>query len=592
MEIKQANGVVGMFRYDIGGKDVQLWPFLAAALLAFAWLQPHHYYPWPAFHTNALVASWMLLASVTLLAIGLRPTYWSPLTIAIVLLVLGVLAQYAGGLIVHVADAVLTSMQLLGCAMIAVTVRAVHQRYGLEKLGDVVFSGLVIAGILSVAGALYQVLRIVPQDQLAGLGVWIMAIPDGVRPAGNVAQPNEMATLLVWAMLGGVWAMHRGAIRWPVFALLAGYLALGLGITQSRVGFLEMLLVLGVLAVRRNRILGWPPAIVIALAASVQVAVFVGLPAFTESLLLDYDGRAISQLTTNTARIDIYQHVLYAISHRPWFGYGMTTLAPAQWLAADELAGLHSYFHASHNLVLDLFAWWGMPIAVAALAFLAWWAWSVVRVVQSTEQHIWACALLAFTMHAMVELPHWSAAYLFPAAVFAAALDCYVKQQRLFRVRAGFYGAALLLAAATLAAMIFDYVRLEKNFAHLRAEERRLVSVGEVPNPIVLTHLSDYLRMARMIGRPNVSNETMDWMERTVHGIPNYNTQVTHAVTLALNGRRAEALMWMRRLNSVSPISYHSDYLRVWRYFQREYPERLGDMEWPALDATPSAKPR
>lgn len=589
MEMKATKGVGGLLNYDIGGSSLQLWPFLVATVLAFAWLQPHHYYPWPAFHTNALVASWMVLSAIVLLAIGLRPTQWSLLSIATVLLVCGVLAQYATGLIVHVADAALTSMQLLGCALIMVTVRAVHQRHGLEKLGDVLFSALVIAGIFSVAGALYQVLRIVPKDQLAGLGVWIMAIPDGVRPAGNVAQPNEMATLLVWATLGGLWALHRGAIRWPVFALLACYLALGMGITQSRVGVLEMLALFSVMLIRRAKSLGWPAAIVIGVAALVQIVTLINLQNISEALLLDYDGRALSQLTNNTARMDIYHHVLHAISSRPWLGYGMTTLAPAQWFAADDLTGLHSYFHASHNVVLDFFAWWGVPIAIASLAFLSWWCWSSLSVVESTEQHIWACGLIVFGIHAMVELPHWSAAYLFPATVFAAALDCNAKNQRLFTVRAGYYVSAVLLALVMLTAIIFDYVRLEKNYAHLRAEERGLVAVGEVPNPIVLTHLSDYLRMTRMIARPNVPGDTIDWMEQSVHGIPNYNTQVTHAVTLALNGRRTEALMWMRRLNSVSPRSYHADYLRVWRYFQRVYPDLIGDMQWPDLDAPSSS---
>ena len=224
----------GLLQRDIGGEKTQLWPFMVAAMLAFAWLQPHHYYPWPAFHTNAFVATWMLVAMLVLFAMGIRPKEWPPLATAFLVLVLGVLLQFYTGLIAHVADAAVTSMQLLGCALIVVVVRALHLRHGLEKLGDVIFSAMVIAGMASVAGALYQVFRIVPQDQLAGLGIWIMAIPDGVRPAGNVAQPNEMATLLVWATIGGLWAVYRGVVRWAVFALLSCYLALGLGISQSR----------------------------------------------------------------------------------------------------------------------------------------------------------------------------------------------------------------------------------------------------------------------------------------------------------------------------------------------------------------------
>lgn len=584
MIMNRVSVLKGLLQHDIGGGKTQLWPFMVAAMLAFAWLQPHHYYPWPAFHTNAFVATWMLVAMLVLFAMGIRPKEWPPLATAFLVLVLGVLLQFYAGLIVHVADAAVTSMQLLGCALIVIVVRALYLRHGVEKLGDVIFSAMVIAGMASVAGALYQVFRIVPQDQLAGLGIWIMAIPDGVRPAGNVAQPNEMATLLVWATIGGLWAVYRGVIRWSVFALLGCYLALGLGISQSRVGLMEMLVLIGILAIKRDRVGGWAASTALAWAVLVQLAVFFSLPVLTETLLLDYDGRALSQLVSNTARLDIYQHVLYAISQKPWFGYGMTTLAPAQWATADELAGLYSYFHASHNLLLDLFAWWGIPIGAICIGFLIWWGRSVAKAMHSAPQHLFGCALAVFIIHSMVELPHWSAAYLFPATLFAAALDCSVKWKRILSVRPSIHILALTLAVTMLAVVIFDYVRLEKNYAHLRAEERRLVQVADVPNAVVLTHLADYLRMGRIIARPNVSGETIAWMEQTVHGIPNYNTQVTHAVTLALNGRKPEALKWMRRLNSVSPKHYHADYLRVWSYFQSQHPHLIGDMQWPPLE--------
>lgn len=570
-------------RHDIGN-GLKLWPFLLAALLAFAWVQPHHYYPWPAFQTNAFVAGWVLGVMTILFVVGVRPTQWSPLAFAALLMCLGVVLQGQLGLITHGADTAVTALHLLACACIVVFVRAFNQRFGLQTLGDIVFSAFVIAGILSVVGAMYQAFRIAPQDQLAGLGIWIMTIPDGVRAAGNVAQPNEMATLLVWSVLGGLWAIYRRAIRWPVFALLVGYLSIGLGISQSRVGVIEMLALAAILALRKSYFGGWAVVTCVVGAMVVQVLIIICIPLMTELLHLNYDGRSIVSLVDGTARLDIYQHVLFAISQRPWLGYGMTTLAPAQWLASDTLGGLHSYFHASHNVFLDILAWWGVPIGLGIIGFLSWWLITVTRSITSVAQLVFACALVVFLIHTMVELPHWSAAYLFPAVVFAAVLDAGIEWKRSLKARSRVHALAIFFGVGIFVAVLFDYYRLEQNYNHLRAEERRLVAVAEVPHPVVLTHLADYLRMGRMIARPAVAPQTIEWMEQTVHGIPNYNTQLTHAITLALNGRKEEALLWMRRLNSVSPVTYHQDYVRVWRNFQRWHPDLIGDMEWPQLD--------
>ncbi len=292
---------------------MRLWPFLAAVSLAFAWLQPHHYNPWPGFHTNAVVAVWVLVAMVLVVAARVRPVEWPPITFVIGMMVCGVWLQHLAGFIVHSADAVFTSMHLLGCALIFVTVRALHTHNHLEKLGDIVFGALVVAGIGTVASALYQSVGIVPSDEFAGLGIWIMSLPDGVRAAGNVAQPNQMATMLVWASIGGLWAAYRGVIRWPILVLLSCYLALGMGISQSRVGLLEMFCLTIALAVWRQKMGGWAAFGAIALAMLVQAIVFFFLPAITQALLLDYDGRLLSQVINNTARLDIYEHVLFAI---------------------------------------------------------------------------------------------------------------------------------------------------------------------------------------------------------------------------------------------------------------------------------------
>ena len=527
----------------------------------------------------------MALAVMALLIAGLRPTEWTLAPTVALMMAGGAWIQHLLGLIVHPADAIFTALQLLACAVIWVCVRAVDQKEGLSRVGDVIFGALVIAGIGSTAGALVQTFQLGGAGDLEGIGLWVMSIPDGVRPAGNVAQPNEMATLLMWSMVGGVWAVQRQYIRLSVFCLLGCYLAVGLVISHSRIGLVESVVLLCMLAIFRKHLGGWRICCAYALVLFTHVSLFLNLQAISDAMLIEYRGRVIEQLTQNVARMGIYESVLNAIAQSPWWGYGMTNLAPAQWIGAPNLPPLHAYYMQSHNVFLDLLAWWGVPIGGLLSLLAIRWYIQVIRRIQNAQQCIWGFALTLFVLHALVELPHWSAAYLFPATIFAAALDSSTRHQVLWRTHIFSMVTYISVLCVSLLLMAVEYVRLERNYVHLRAEEVRLRTITEVPPTFIFTHLADYLRMGRMTGQPNVPPEMIEWMQRSVHGIPNYNTQVTHIVTLALNGRQQEALMWMHRLNSVSPLSYQEGYQRVWSYYRRTYPDLIGSMQWPKLPA-------
>lgn len=525
----------------------------------------------------------MAVAVVTLLITGLRPGDWTLAPTIALLMSGGVWLQHWAGLIVHPSDALMASLQLFACAVIWIVVRAIDQKEALSRLGDVIFGALVIAGIGSVAGTMVQALQISDAGAMQGIGLWVMAIPEGVRPAGNVAQPNEMATLLMWAMVGGVWAVHRKSVRLSIFCLMGCYLAIGLAISHSRVGLMESMALLGLLMVLRNHFGGWKLSLVYAAILCVQLLLFWNMQAISDGLLLEYRGRVIEQLTDNVARLSIYKMVWGAIVQSPWWGYGMTSLTSAQWVVSDQFPPLNAYYRQSHNIVLDLLAWWGIPVGGLLFFFAARWCVQVIRDIKDASQCIFGFALVMFILHAFVELPHWSVAYLFPATIFAAALDSSLRRLVLWRTQLGSVAAYVGMLCSALALLTVEYLRLERNYVHLRAEEVGLRTITEVPPTFLLTNLADYLRLSRIIGHTDVPPQTIAWMEYSIHGIPNYNTQLTHAVTLALNGRQEEALVWMRRLNSVSPPSYHAGYLRVWRYFQRTYPQLIGQMQWPDL---------
>jgi hypothetical protein len=121
---------------------------------------------------------------------------------------------------------------------------------------------------------------------------------------------------------------------------------------------------------------------------------------------------------------------------------------------------------------------------------------------------------------------------------------------------------------------LLDYARYERNFVQFRAEQLGVLKeVSEVPNSWVLFHLADMLRMSRMNALPNIQSEDLAWMEKTVIAVPYQHNVFTYAVSLALNNRQSEAIVWMQRLDSSSAPNYRAVYRRYWKKYQSWYPQ-------------------
>jgi O-antigen ligase len=117
---------------------------------------------------------------------------------------------------------------------------------------------------------------------------------------------------------------------------------------------------------------------------------------------------------TSSGRTLIWPVLIDAAWQAPWFGYGWNQVGRAQLATALAHPSANHWFTDSHNLVLDLVLWAGIPLGFLLAALLAWWFVRQVR--RCTDPDRWALllAISAVLLHAMVEYPH---SYLyFPAA--------------------------------------------------------------------------------------------------------------------------------------------------------------------------------
>jgi O-Antigen ligase/Virulence factor membrane-bound polymerase, C-terminal/Protein glycosylation ligase len=568
---------------DIDRKQrMSLWPWLAAALLAFPWLQPHHHPPWSGFHEDAAMAAWMTLGAFLAVASVLRRgLQWDRFALVIVGLALVVAIQSWIGLIANPGQAILFILHLLGVAACYTVARSWYV-VSRHTLLDIIFTGIAIAAIGNIAIVLHQWLRLMPMDFTSTAGIWLMDIGDASRFSGNVAQPNELATLIAWGMLAGIWAHARRQVRIPVLTLYLVFLAIGAALTQSRIGLLEVACIALGLAVYRRQFGGWRLAALVAGALAVQVVLISALPNILNALLLDGEVRALNSMTQDAARLKIYSMVVEAVKLSPWWGYGATHQAQAQWALVDIVPHLNAHWMQSHNWFLDLLLWFGLPLGIGLTLALLCWAKAILRAANEPHALIALFALGCFCLHATVELIHWVANFSLVAAVFAGVLSAHSGKNTYLATGRTFNLILISFLAVGITATIVDYIRLEENFIKLRAEQIKLrTDISEPPNAWVLYHLADSLRIGRIPVTSGLDSQTLDWMERNERAAPNTRTGYNLALNLGINGEHERARKWMQQLNATSPKVWAQDFRRIWNIHKKIYPKELNGLDWP-----------
>lgn len=381
-----------------------------AVPLMCAYQQP----PLPAFFNQALaVALWsvvLLLLTVspdralrvgnmrcTVASIATPVALWSMLLAA---LLAHVLTGMTPGFIAAPIAANLTVALLLSAALAMRPHDAPSRRLWLQAL----LVGILMAALFNALVALVQMAAPSWADD-----TWIArTVPPHDRAGGNVRQPNQLATLMVWGLLATSYFWRRHPLRW--LALSAPLLAT-LVATGSRTGMVSLLLIVAVALLRSRRVRSWRVKGWLALAIAV-----LPLAWFAETIFT----RNTANLAL-TLRLALWRDVLEIVSLQPWFGVGWGQLNFA-WTLTPLPARAADVFDHAHNLPLHLAAELGVPLALlvtSALCAMLWRSRSVLR----THDGATAGLLLATVLlHSLFEHPLWFSYFLLPSAVLLAWL--------------------------------------------------------------------------------------------------------------------------------------------------------------------------
>jgi hypothetical protein len=517
---------------------------MALVCIGLAWLVPNHYQPWLSFYNESCSALGLLLL---VLALGRR---WGAMRTPVVAWVVMAVAlvpwlQWAFGLLAFSGDAWVSSLYVAGFG-VAIATGFIWACNDLPRAAVRLACTTLVAATVSAALALYQGFG------LSGLGIWALDAVPGMRAYANLAQPNNLGTLLGLGALGLLLLRERGRIGGVAGAAVLGLLLVGAALTQSRTALLfGPVIALGLYFARRRGV-GFRTGPGVALLASLCHGLLTWYwPTAQKALLLGATG-SLEARGVESLRFQVWPILFDALSQVPWTGFGWLQVGAAQLATADRHPPVGELWLHGHNLFIELLVWCGYPLGLGLGVLVLYWFVSRALRVATVEGVVGMLMVAVFGVHAMLELPYHYAYFLIPLGLWIGIVEASVGSRGALAAKWALLPAALCVALT--AGIWRDYPALEADFQLVRFENLRIGDVHATqpaPDAPLMSELAAYLRFSRRESAAGMSAAELATMDAEVKRRPYAGSMVRYAVALALNGRLDAARQLLVKLRHI-----------------------------------------
>lgn len=561
-------------------RHLNIWMLPGSLLMGLAWLLPNTYQPWLSAWQEAAamisvlmfgIAAWQLIRYQKF-PVPVTLSFTSAIMVLLVLFSLGF--QTATGVIFFSGDAVMVLAYFLAW-LLAVLSGKILARLGTENI-DVFLFAILGFTVISIGLALVQWLGI------EGLNIFVLDMPPGGRPFANFGQPNNFCTLCFLGCASLLYFHERGTVRGASFWLAWCWLSFGMALSQSRTGWVQMAcLVLGLWWLGRRVNLRLTRYGLIGLGGVLVVWVTV-LPLLASGLLIGL-GRTLSEQMQGGVRGQYWLSMLSAIIHRPWIGYGWLQTGLAQQLenSGNFNAGV---FDFSHNIVLDLIIWTGLPLGIAIVSCAFIWLMRAWRSLNNGASVIIFFAIFGILIHAMLEYPLAYAYFLIPFGFLMGILRGLSHSDGAWILGRRSMAALILGLASFFALLANDYFSAEMAIRDLRFESARISPQTEavkLPDMLLLTQVQALMHYGYRDPEPDVSEEALMQTGLVAKRYGFSFALFNYALSSAFRGDYAASQEALKILCRIHPAEKCRNARFKWELLSERHRQSLGMVEFP-----------
>ena len=555
-------------------------PSLCAASIALSWLIPNHYLPWTAAWPDSLALTGLCLLALWSGLLLEGPTRLSrPLLMAAALAFGSVLVQSASGKILFIGDALLAAAYLAAWGIAVLTGHRIASSPAGDTVQEALFNAWLFVAISSVGVGLVQ------WTGALGSTVYIVDLPPAGNPWANVAQTSHFSTICFIGLCSLGCLHQRQRVGLAVFGLAAVFLMVGMVSSGSRTAWLQMACLIAWLSVYRSSKTLRLPRMFLGGLATTFIALVIAWPGIADAALLS-SGRLRDDQLSSGFRVRHWAMMLDAIGREPWLGYGWQQVSVAQQAVALDHPAIGEYIESSHNLLLDLMLWNGIPVGLAIGALLIFWFLSRARRCADAHSAWLLGAIGGLFVHAMVEFPLEYAYFLIPFGLLMGMVDAAMPSLAGWRVGRGALLGITLLTSLVLFGIARDYFRAEENHRVLRLESARIgvdSLVTPAPQLALLDQLEAFLLFARIEPRPGLPAAELALMQTVASRYGTPAVLLNYAIASGLNGRPDLAELTLARLCRIHRAEQCSAMLLRWKATVQLIHPQLGSIPIPAL---------
>lgn len=521
---------------------------IAAILISLAWLIPIHYRPWVTY-TGELYAFFALFA---IAAICLKEKLKIP-EISLPLLVLACvpLIQFLMGQVFFFSTAMMGFIFVFNFWLASVLGYNLSTgNYSREET----FANL--SYVFLASGTVTGIIALCQWTNLDATLPGMVNISGNQRPYANFAQPNNMATFLVMALMSCLYLYEKKKIQIKWLFACAAVIVMGVALSQSRTAWVAATAIILYLALYQYKgiiRLKW----VYSTAWFIFfIACIVAFPLLSQFAAQAMDADVVqsrdvvARATGDMSRLAIWQQMLAAIQAQPWFGYGWYQTSVAFVSIGDTVQG-PVWIRSAHNFIIDFLLWNGLVIGLPFLAYFGYLGYQMQRWVKTPESVIGILMIGAFLTHAMFEFPQHYAYFLLPVGFIVGtviAQNPNIKTVTLPSIAMKLiFGCGLLL----LIVVYRDYdVAVPKLGQSIRYEQQPEKITNQQPI-YLLTEFNYRIDWIRLNPYSKASSEQIQAGEQMVLSYPTKYNLIKYAKLLAFNDYEEEAKHQLQRLKAI-----------------------------------------